>query len=73
VTIHQHLDGGVSIRFGPHVVGRYTPGRGKDGVVENQNQVSHRSLEIASGDSHFPTAATTINPLSPKVKAKRVA
>src|SRR6476646_2949963 len=23
VTIHQHLDGTVSIRFGPHVVGRY--------------------------------------------------
>ena len=24
VTIHQHLDGKVSIRYGPHVVGRYT-------------------------------------------------
>ncbi|PYT16616.1 MAG: hypothetical protein DMG59_09980 [Acidobacteria bacterium] len=23
VTIHQHLNGTVSIRFGPHVVGRY--------------------------------------------------
>jgi len=48
VTIHQHLDGKVSIRFGPHVVGRYTaagenqhagtsrnkPGRGKAGPVE---------------------------------------
>jgi transposase len=67
VTIHQHLDGRVSIRFGPHVVGR-----GKDGAVENQNQVSHRSLEIASGDSHFPTAPA-IHPLSPKAKAKRVA
>jgi transposase len=68
VTIHQHLDGTVSIRYGPHVVGR-----GKDGAVENQPQVSPRSLEIASGDSHFPTAPTTINPLSPKPKAKRVA
>lgn len=67
VTIHQHLDGRVSIRYGPHVVGR-----GKDGAMENQNPVSHRSLEIASGDSHFPTAPTT-NPLSPKPKAKRVA
>jgi hypothetical protein len=67
VTIHQHLDGTVSIRYGPHVVGR-----GKDGAAENQNQVSPRSLEIASGDSHFPTAPTTI-PLSPKPKAKRVA
>lgn len=67
VTIHQHLDGTVSIRYGPHVVGR-----GKDGAMENQNQVSHGSLEIASGDSHFSTASTTTRPLSPK-KAKRAA
>jgi hypothetical protein len=46
VTIHQHLDGSVSIRYGPHVVGRYGEGRGKGGAVEaveNQKQVSHRS------------------------------
>jgi transposase len=58
VTIHQHLDHSVSIRFGPHVVGRYpAPGqptspkphpesRGKGGpveTVENQKPVSHRS------------------------------
>jgi hypothetical protein len=67
VTIHQHLDGTVSIRYGPHVVGR-----GKDGAMENQNQVSHGSLEIASGDWHFSTASTTTRPLSPK-KAKRAA
>src|SRR6267154_4071170 len=62
VTIHEHLNESVSIRYGPHVVGRYTQGPGKDGsveVAENQTQVSrnsHRPLEIASGDSHFPTA-----------------
>jgi hypothetical protein len=85
VTIHEHLDGTASIRYGPHVVGRFDahgqaskPSRGKDGAVEsveNQTQVSHsshRPLEIASGDSHFSTAAT-ISPLSPKPKAKRVA
>ena len=49
VTIHEHLDGNVSIRYGPHVVGRFTgdgekrssgatqkakaEGRGKDGAV----------------------------------------
>ena len=59
VTIHEHLDATVSIRFGPHVVGRYRAdgqpalhpkpqpeSRGKDGpveAVENQTQVSHRS------------------------------
>jgi transposase len=67
VTIHQHLDGTVSIRYGPHLVGR-----GKDGAVENQTPVSPRSLEIAPGDSHFPTASTTIPSLS-KTKAKKVA
>ena len=55
VTVHQHVDGTVSIRFGPHVVGRYDaeghplamrakgkPG-GKDGTMEageNQKAVS---------------------------------
>ena len=67
VTIHQHLNGTVSIRYGPHVVGR-----GKDGALENQKPVFHRSLEIASSDSHFSTAPT-MNPISPKPKAKRVA
>lgn len=57
VTIHQHLDGTVSIRYGPHVVGRYDndgqplaekprQGRGKVGsveAVENRAAVSHRS------------------------------
>jgi hypothetical protein len=53
VTIHEHLDGSVSIRFGPHVVGRYTAtgetrptkpdkppeSRGKGGPVETvENQ-----------------------------------
>jgi transposase len=66
VTIHQHLDGTVSIRYGPHVVGR-----GKDGAMENQTPVSHRSLDPKR--THFPTASTTMNPLSPKPKAKRVA
>jgi transposase len=60
VTIHEHLDGAVSIRYGPHVVGRWAEGRGKDGAVgavENQTRVSHRShrpLEIALGVPTFP-------------------
>jgi transposase len=67
VTIHQHLDGTVSIRYGPHVVGR-----GNDATVENQTQVSHRSLETASGASHIPTARQ-LSPLSSKLQSKRVA
>jgi transposase len=62
VMIHEHLEGGISIRFGPHVVGRFTADgksidpkqrRGKGGSMEtgeNQTQVSsgsHPPLEIA--------------------------
>src|SRR5258708_11620415 len=59
VTIPEHLNGTISIRYGPHVVGRYqadgdplgvTPrtkaSRGKGGpveAVENHKPVSHRS------------------------------
>ena len=62
VTIHEHLDETFSVRYGPHVVGRYDRNgnplpkperRGKGGAVEaleNQKQVSQsspRSLEIS--------------------------
>jgi transposase len=62
VMIHEHLNGGISIRFGPHVVGRFTADgkpidpkerRGKGGSMEtgeNQTQVSsgsHPPLEIS--------------------------
>jgi hypothetical protein len=72
VTIHQHLDQTVSIHYGPHIVGRYTEGRGNDAMVENQKPVSPRRLENASGASHIPTARRRF-PLFPKAKAKRVA
>ena len=62
VTVHEHLNGSLSVRYGPHVVARSRAWplaaekpsrRGKDGAVEavgNQRQVSHRShrpLEIS--------------------------
>jgi transposase len=62
VVIHEHLDGTISIRFGPHVVGRFQASGtaigkahacgGKGGSMEagqNQNPVStvsHTPLEI---------------------------
>jgi hypothetical protein len=74
VTIHEHLDGAVSIRYGPHVVGGYSRTGEKLGAGENQKQVStgsHTPLEIPqkTRDSHFPTAPTTASVLS-KTKAK---
>jgi transposase len=68
VTIHEHLDGRVSLRYGPHVVGRFdeqqqhlkrTERRGKAGDVEteeNERQVfsaSHNSLEISPNPRDF--------------------
>jgi hypothetical protein len=63
VTIHQHLDGNVSIRYGPHVVGRYDAdarpretfckktrdGRGKGGTVE-----ALENRKTVSHRSHCP-------------------
>jgi len=77
VTIHQHLDGGVSIYWGPHRVAHFPDGRGNDApveAVENQTQVSrrsHRRLETASGASPISTAATI--PSLSRSKAKKVA
>jgi transposase len=74
VTIHEHLDHTVSIRFGPHVVGRFAADgtalgenkkrRGKDGATG--------SLEISppARDFHFPTAPTATAPQQKKEKNK---
>ena len=70
VTIHQHLNGTVSIRFGPPTVGRYTEDGGKDGARENPKPVSPRSLEIAGGDFHCSTVSTTPSPADRK-KSRR--
>ena len=35
VTIHEHLNGTISIRYGPHVVGRFDSNRERRGKVES--------------------------------------
>jgi hypothetical protein len=73
VTVHEHLDGRISVRYGPHVIanwnqgtpaGKLKPRRGKDGAAG--------SLEIplTSRDFHFPTAPTTTVPKQKKEKTK---
>jgi transposase len=73
VTVHQHLEGTLSLRYGPHLVGRYnaqgwplletTAGRRK--AVEKPLRGKPKTgfplrLEIPqkTRDSHFPTATT---------------
>jgi transposase len=58
VTVHDHLDGSVSILYGPHVVGRFNENGERRGKVESEKRASH-----------FPTA-TTATALSPKPKPR---
>jgi hypothetical protein len=61
VTIHEHLDASISIRYGPHVIGRFEANGERRGKVESPQK--QRS-------SHFPTATTTA---APPHKTKRQA
>lgn len=50
VTIHEHLNGDISIRYGPHMIGRFGADGQRGGKVESPKP--HRA-------SHFPTAPAT--------------
>ena len=74
VTVHQHLDGTLSITHGPHLLGRYTA----EGTAQSKSKTpARRAVEKPRGgkvikptfpprleipqdprDSHFPTAPT---------------
>jgi hypothetical protein len=59
VTIHEHLNGTVSIRYGPHVIGRFDESGQRRGKVESKKRAFH-----------FPTATTARAALSPKPKTQ---
>jgi hypothetical protein len=64
VTIHEHLDETVSIRYGPHVLGSFHANGERRGKTESANKRA----------SHFPTAtATTIPRLKTTKQAARAA
>jgi transposase len=62
VTIHEHLNGAISIRYGPHVIGRFDENGKRRGKVESPP--NPRS-------SHFSTATTTA--ADPSLKNKKQA
>jgi transposase len=65
VMIHEHLDGTLSIRFGPHVIGRFEANGERCGKVQSPQK---------KRPSHFSTATTaTALPLKPKRQAARAA
>jgi transposase len=75
VTVHQHLDGTLSITHGPHVVGRYsvqgealakatTPAqraveKTRGGKVIKPTFPPRLEIPQSARDSHFPTAPAT--------------
>src|SRR5580692_2478481 len=65
VTIHEHLDQTLSIRYGPHVVGQFEANGERCGKVQSPPKAR---------SSHFPTATTaTVLSLKPKRQAARAA
>jgi transposase len=75
VTIHEHLDGTVSMRYGPHVVGRFFADGATLRAQVTKNTRGRGKVEISptTRDSHFPTATTTTIPLSKGKTSKRAA
>src|ERR1019366_7312828 len=69
-TVHQHLDGTISLTYGPHRLGRYTA-QGvaltstPNAVEKTQGGKVHKptfppclEIPLTARDSHFPTATT---------------
>jgi hypothetical protein len=56
VTIHEHLDGNISIRYGPHVVAAYNADGERRGKAESQKRASHFPTATAA------TAASSSKP-----------
>jgi transposase len=69
VTIHQHLNGTVSIRFGPHVVGRYDVG-GQPLLRETQAKRSGKGGSVEAGENQKQVFTGSPTPLeiSPKTR-----
>lgn len=76
VTIHEHLNGTVSVRYGPHLVGRFTANGAPLSTETAKKTRGCGKVEISqtTRDSHFPTATTTTIPsLSKRKTSKRAA
>ena len=70
VTVHQHLDGSVSLSYGPHTLGRYTAAgepivhlpapraveKTLRGKVQKPTFPPRLEIPQTARDSHFPTA-----------------
>ena len=64
VTIHEHLDGSVSIRYGPHVVGRYTAtGEIRQAGAKRLPQSRGKGGPVETVETHKPVSHRPHRPL----------
>jgi hypothetical protein len=69
VTIHEHLDETVSIRYGPHVVGRYSStGEKLNGVPPSQRRGKGGSMEAGENQEQVSTCSHTPLEISQKAR-----
>jgi len=69
VTIHEHLDETVSIRFGPHVVGRFDRKGGKlIGETNKTRRGKGGSMEAGENQKRVFTVSHTPLEISPKAR-----
>jgi hypothetical protein len=69
VTIHEHLDGTVSIRYGPHVVGRYTrTGERLIIATGKRRRGKGGSMEAGENQKQVPTGSHTPLEISPRTR-----
>jgi len=64
VTIHEHLDGTVSIRYGPHVVGRYTAtGEPRQTSANKSPESRGKGGPVETVENHKPVSHRPHRPL----------
>jgi transposase len=58
VTIHEHLNGEISIRYGPHVLGRYTADANPIGGAQRQPRTDSRGKggPVEAVENHKPVS-----------------
>jgi transposase len=69
VTIHEHLDGRVSLRYGPHVVGRFnSQGRPLQKPSKPERGGKGGGMETGENQKQVSTASHTSLEISPKTR-----
>lgn len=63
VTIHEHLNGTISIRYGPHVVGRYAADGQPLGAVRRTRTSRGKAGPVEAVENHKPVSHLSHRPL----------